>query len=437
MTDYIAAIESVFREFKIGAKVTGSARGPAVTRYEVTLGTAVRIEKVARLQQQLTYATAAKSVRILAPIPGKTAVGIELPNAERDTIRLDDVPIPHDAHPLTVGLGKTVDGEMLTVNLGEMPHLLVAGTTGSGKSTFINAALVSLLRRATPDQVQLMLIDPKQVELTPYEGIAHLIQPVVTETEDAILALKSLVEIMELRYTAMREAGVRNIVDLKGYPYIVAVVDELADLMLASKAVEPLLVRLCQKARAAGIHMLLATQRPSVDVVTGLLKANTPSRLAFATSSQTDSRVVLDENGAETLLGMGDGLYKPVGCRAAIRVQGAYVSDAEVAAVVKEWTGGGVRADEGVSESDTKTPQMTLVLRMVDELIASGGDAIKRVDKYLTALNSPRVKRDDKMLMYFDSPIELSKAGIALDQIICGLREIKEGVGIDNHAARV
>lgn len=410
---YADAIETVFAQFDINAAVTGSTRGPSVTRYKVALGNGVKVEKIASLRKNIAYATAADSVRILAPIPGETAVGIELPNDERDTVDLaDTLAGPDDRHPLTVGLGQTVDGKMLSINLAEMPHLLVAGATGSGKSTFVNAALVSILQRATPAEVRLLLIDPKMVELTPYDGIAHLLRPVVTDAEEAITALTDLVAEMERRYKLMRQHRARTI-DGLGLPYIVAVVDELADLMMASKKLEPLIVRLAQKARAAGIHLLLATQRPSVDVVTGLLKANVPSRLAFATSSLVDSRVVLDEGGAEQLLGMGDGLYKPVGARAAIRIQGAYVSDKEIEAAVVDAT-----------PTPKRAPQQS-PFQHLDELIGYTDDAIQRIDRYLKKLNSNSMKESEKMLAFLDTPIELGKAASAMDEIARRLRKMQ------------
>jgi DNA segregation ATPase FtsK/SpoIIIE, S-DNA-T family len=335
--------------FGVEARVIGMVAGPHITRYELRLAPGIKVAKVAQLKDDLAYALAASDIRILAPIPGKQAVGVEVPNARRRIVHLGDVmqATPDGWSPLTVWLGKDVAGRSIGADLAKMPHLLVAGTTGAGKSGCVNAMLASVLLRATPHEVRLVLVDPKQVELNHYDSIPHLLTPVITSPKQAAVALQNLVREMEQRYSYMALARTRNLIEMNKVrerrgeaplPYVLCVIDELADLMMVAPAdVEDSIIRLAQKARAVGIHLVLATQSPRVDVITGMIKANVPSRIAFAVSSQTDSRVILDQNGAETLLGQGDMLFSPVGSSRLQRIQGAYIDEAQIEQLTEQW----------------------------------------------------------------------------------------------------
>jgi S-DNA-T family DNA segregation ATPase FtsK/SpoIIIE len=372
------ALVTCLAHFGVEATVIGQISGPRVTRYELQLAPGTKVGKVANLKDDLSYALATTEIRILAPIPGKQAVGVEVPNLSPSIVTLGDIydDLPQAASPLSVWLGKDISGAAVWADLARMPHILIAGTTGSGKSGCINTILTSILLRATPDEARLILIDPKRIELNHYESIPHLLTPVVSSPKEASAVLLNVVTEMERRYERLSQVRARNLAEANRafrkrgedeLPYLLVVIDELADLMMVSpQEVEDSIIRLAQKSRAVGIHLVLATQRPSVDVITGMIKANVPSRIAFAVSSQTDSRVILDSNGAESLLGQGDMLFKPLGTSRLQRVQGAFVTEEEIALIVEQTR---TQREQVVDESFLELPQV-----FVDESDSDDGE---------------------------------------------------------------
>src|SRR5215213_5987714 len=394
--------------FGIDARVVGTVAGPHVTRYELRLAPGIKMSKVAQLKDDLAYALAATDVRILAPIPGKQAVGVEVPNLDRRMVHLGDVyqEAPGGWSPLTVWLGKDIAGKAIGTDLAKQPHVLVAGTTGSGKSGCVNAMLSSILLRATPNEVRLVLVDPKQVELNHYETVPHLLTPVVTSPRLAANVLSNLIKEMEERYAVMSKARARNLVELNRVrrrdgepplPYILCVIDELADLMMVAPGeVEDAIIRLAQKSRAVGIHLLLATQRPSTDIITGTIKVNIPARIAFAVSSQVDSRVILDQGGAETLLGQGDMLFRPAGTSKMQRIRGAFITEAEIAKITEFWADQGEpdfadelleaappTSDEGKGDDDFDPDSDDLLEQAAQIVVESGTASVSMIQRRL------------------------------------------------------